>query len=394
MKFFIIIPSHNNSIHLNKILCDINKLKIQKYICLIDDGSTDDTSSKYKNKVNIFLKNKLKLGKGKSIKLGIKKIISRASNNDFFILLDGDGQHKALEFKKIINLRKKVLFIGKRSFLKMPFLEILWNFFISTYISINLKKIILDSQSGFRVFDKNLAALILKESYQDFYEFDSEMLEIASKYEYKIESFSISTIYKERKPFFSRIKRAFTIIKYFIKRNFFAKTCIYFFLLILILISFRNSYLLSRFYKTYDFKYDKNIYNSFVWLKEHSSRNEVVLAEWTQGNQIVAFVENPVIATSKVYPSESVEVSERYVDLGKFFFSKNEKEAKNIIEKYNVKYVYIRKQFDILSSCKGDGIDCSDINSLVYMLKKGKSTYKFLKQIYKNDFVYIYKTQI
>jgi len=88
------------------------------------------------------------------------------------------------------------------------------------------------------------------------------------------------------------------------------------------------------------------------WLKLHSSAEEVVLSEWTEGNFVVALADRGVVATSKVYPSEAKEVAERYKDLKKFFFAENESDAMVIINKYKVRWIYLRKKPDLGSIIK------------------------------------------
>ena len=92
-------------------------------------------------------------------------------------------------------------------------------------------------------------------------------------------------------------------------------------------------------------KYGPNFFRAMFWLEANSNHTDVVLADWELGAQIVAHIRRPVIATSKVYPSEAREVGERYIDVRtKFFKAPNEVAALKIIRKYQVKYVLFNKQ--------------------------------------------------
>ncbi len=85
------------------------------------------------------------------------------------------------------------------------------------------------------------------------------------------------------------------------------------------------------------------------WLKDNSFPQDVVLCEWTEGNLVIATANRGVVATSKVYPSEAREVARRYQDLKKFFFAENENDAMEIVNKYSVRWIYLRKKPDLAS---------------------------------------------
>jgi|GEM_PF-304277 len=102
--------------------------------------------------------------------------------------------------------------------------------------------------------------------------------------------------------------------------------------------------------------YGKEMAEVLTWLKNHSSPEDVVLSEWTEGNFIVAIADRGVVSTSKVYPSEAKEVAQRYGDLRKFFFAESENDAMKIIKKYKVRWIYLRKNPEIVSILKGEKI--------------------------------------
>ncbi|MCL4364038.1 hypothetical protein M1328_02250 [Patescibacteria group bacterium] len=103
---------------------------------------------------------------------------------------------------------------------------------------------------------------------------------------------------------------------------------------------------------SFDEKYRLDYLNAMDVIKNGSRPDDIVLTEWTEGNQIVALTGRKVIATSKVYPSESKIIAERYRDLAYFFFAKEESTAEKFLKKYHVSLLFIRKDFGYQSSCE------------------------------------------
>jgi glycosyltransferase involved in cell wall biosynthesis len=88
------------------------------------------------------------------------------------------------------------------------------------------------------------------------------------------------------------------------------------------------------------------------WLKNNSPQDAVVIADQFDGNYIVALANRRVVSSSKVYPSEANEVSSRYTDIAKFFFSQDEDQALEIAKKYGVDYVFVAYDFSYSKNCK------------------------------------------
>lgn len=101
-------------------------------------------------------------------------------------------------------------------------------------------------------------------------------------------------------------------------------------------------------------------FNAMIsWIKSNTEQNDVILSEWELGTLITGYTGRKAIATSKVYPSEALLVSERYKDLSRFFFSLDEKTALQILQKYNVSYILISNTMDFgackyINSCSRD----------------------------------------
>ena len=123
-----------------------------------------------------------------------------------------------------------------------------------------------------------------------------------------------------------------------------------------------------------------DLHTTLQWLRENSEEDAVVLTPWIYGAQVATFARRPTIATSKVYPSEVKEVAERYTDINKKFLgARNRQRALEIVNKYGVKYILIRKKRK-----KG--------KRLLHALYKGKDL-KDYKCVYESCRYLIYKVK-
>jgi len=137
-------------------------------------------------------------------------------------------------------------------------------------------------------------------------------------------------------------------------------------------------------------KYYQEYLHALLQLKKISKPGDIVLTEWSQGHQIVTVTGRKVIATSKVYPSESKEVAKRYRDLSYFFFATKESEAQKILKNYHVSFVFISKQLDYRSSCKIPKELCNKQNIMISRLLKKKPFFP-LTLVFESSNFFIYK---
>ena len=104
MTYTLIIPIYNEErtlpVLLNK-LYNLNNNNIE--IIIVDDGSNDNTQNILsKNDLFVILRNKINIGKGASIKKGVK-----SANNQNIILIDGDLEIDIDQIPRLINKYEK-----------------------------------------------------------------------------------------------------------------------------------------------------------------------------------------------------------------------------------------------------------------------------------------------
>jgi glycosyltransferase involved in cell wall biosynthesis len=200
MKNFIILPCYNEEINISNVLKDIENLRLEKNIIVIDDGSFDKTYDLVKDNFKnvILLKHKVNLGKGAALKTGCLVAIKLGAEN--IILMDSDGQHSSKFISEIIRKLENENFdivFGSRiiDIRKMPIAPYLGNkiltFITNLFFGSNLK----DSQSGFRGF-KSSAYERLDWNSVD-YSVENEIIYNAYKNKLKCGEIFIDTIYKD-----------------------------------------------------------------------------------------------------------------------------------------------------------------------------------------------------
>ena len=169
------------------------------HVLVIDDGSTDATAARAREggaEVIIHPENR---GKGESIKSGLRHWLARPEI-EFILLLDADGQHLPEEISRFFAAAAATeagLFIGTRmnDVRDMPFVRRTVNRYMSRRISRLCGQEVPDTQCGYRMVHRTLAPHLLDGASR--FEYETEMLIIASRQGFRIASVPISTIYSD-----------------------------------------------------------------------------------------------------------------------------------------------------------------------------------------------------
>ena len=117
-------------------------------------------------------------------------------------LLDSDGQHLPEEIDRFLAAvtcaTQQTFLIGNRmnNLAGMPFIRRVVNRYMSSQISRLCGQDIPDTQCGFRMVDRHLAQELL--SGGNRIEYETEVLIIASRKGYRIESVPITTVYSDQ----------------------------------------------------------------------------------------------------------------------------------------------------------------------------------------------------
>lgn len=192
-----IIPAYCEERFIGQVVRQV--LEYVKTALVIDDGSTDDTATEAEAAGAEVIRHPTNLGKGAALKTGLRYAISIQA--DFFLFLDGDGQHDPAEipaFIDAINRSNAGLVIGNRmlNLESMPFVRQWTNRFMSWQIGRICKLSIPDSQCGFRLARKELQTVLMAPSNR--FEFESESLILAARRGVRLSFVPIRTIYTDQ----------------------------------------------------------------------------------------------------------------------------------------------------------------------------------------------------
>lgn len=171
-------------------------------VLAVDDGSADATETNARAAGAEVVKHTVNQGKGAAIKTGLRTLMDRPGI-EYVLILDGDGQHAPEEIPRFLaaaNETKAHMLVGNRmsDVEKMPFVRKMTNRFMSWQISSVCGQTIPDTQCGFRMIHRELLPAMIAITTTKF-DYETEMLVVASRRGGRIEAVPISTIYGEEK---------------------------------------------------------------------------------------------------------------------------------------------------------------------------------------------------
>jgi len=211
----VIVPAYNEGIYLIETLKKIPVFV--KQIIVVDDGSTDQTyklAAEYAkiDKRILLLKNKLNKGKGYSMRKGVQY-----AKFQKIIFIDG-SQFDPSEIKKFKDVKKGTVYIGRRSFSKIPLHRKITNFFSNFAIYSATGQKVEDCLCGFRaIHKKDFEDLNLRENR---YSIELEMVYKALKKRLRLYFIPIRIEYEDVPTSIMNFKSNWQIIKFLIKANF------------------------------------------------------------------------------------------------------------------------------------------------------------------------------
>jgi glycosyltransferase involved in cell wall biosynthesis len=191
-----LIPGYFEEKHIREVA---SRAKAQlDLVLVVDDGSTDRTSDEAKAAGVEVIRHEKNAGKGAAIKTGLRALLERPGV-EFILILDGDGQHLPEEIPHFLaeaNATGAPMVVGNRmdDVRAMPFVRKCTNRYMSWTISRVIGQHVPDTQCGFRMFHRSLAADLLATESSNF-DFETEMLALAARRGFRIGAAKVSTIY-------------------------------------------------------------------------------------------------------------------------------------------------------------------------------------------------------
>jgi Glycosyltransferases involved in cell wall biogenesis len=197
LKTAAIIPAYRQEQHISDV---VRRTRRQlDHVLVVDDGSSDNTARCAREAGAEVIVHSQNRGKGEAIKTGLRHWLDRQFIH--VIILDADGQHLPEEIDRfiaaLVQAGDRSLFLGNRmnNLTGMPFVRRVVNRYMSNRISRICRQEIPDTQCGFRMLDRQLIPELLEGGTR--FDYETEMLIIASRKGYRIESVPITTVYSD-----------------------------------------------------------------------------------------------------------------------------------------------------------------------------------------------------
>jgi glycosyltransferase involved in cell wall biosynthesis len=192
-----VIPAYQEEKHVSEVA---RRARAQlQNVLVVDDGSTDATSDRARSAGVDVVVHPQNRGKGESIKTGLHYWLQRGS--EYVVLLDADGQHLPEEISRFVEAaaadNEAKIFIGSRmnDTSTMPFVRRIVNRYMSGKISRVCGQQIPDTQCGFRMLHRDIIPEVLSGASR--FEYETEMLIIASRKGHRVASVPITTVYSD-----------------------------------------------------------------------------------------------------------------------------------------------------------------------------------------------------
>jgi glycosyltransferase involved in cell wall biosynthesis len=196
-KVAAVIPAYNEEKHIGDVVRR-TRPKLDN-VLVVDDGSQDQTADRAREAGAEVIVHEQNRGKGETIKTGLRHWLDRQF--DFVIILDADGQHRPEEIERFIAValspEAPKLVLGNRmnDVSSMPLVRRMVNRWMSGRISAACGQEIPDTQCGFRLLDRQLIPELLGGAAR--FDYETEMLIVASRKGFRIASVPISTVYSD-----------------------------------------------------------------------------------------------------------------------------------------------------------------------------------------------------
>src|SRR5213596_1672982 len=211
LKAAAIIPAYREEKHIGDV---VRRTRQQlDHVLVVDDGSNDQTAQRAREDGAEVIVHNQNRGKGDAIKTGLEYWFATVNPSHrtatgldrevmWVSLLDSDGQHLPEEIDRFLAAvtcaTHPTFFIGNRmnNLAGMPFIRRVVNRYMSKRISRVCGQDIPDTQCGFRMLDRQLIPDLLSGGHR--FDYDTEVLIVASRKGYRIESVLITTVYTDQ----------------------------------------------------------------------------------------------------------------------------------------------------------------------------------------------------
>lgn len=195
MKTLIVVPAYNEAKVLQKTLKSL-KASVDADILVVDDGSADKTGEIASREGVKVVRHVINLGLGAALETGFEA--ARRGGYEVLVTFDSDGQHRAKDIQKLVEMLKTsdvVIGVRKLHMERMPALKKAGNGILNILTGFLFGVFSQDSQSGLRAF--NRVAIDSIRLRANRYEVSSEILYEAKRNGLRLAEVPVEVIYTE-----------------------------------------------------------------------------------------------------------------------------------------------------------------------------------------------------
>ncbi len=210
MSVSIILPTYCEAENIESLIRDIEELKIDSMIVVIDDSSSDGTGDIVVNLQgeygNIHLISRSeKLGLGTAITAGFRYLVKLTEVPDYVVTMDADYSHNPPDITSLVNAAKRGydLVIGSRYYrggkvvgsrIIRRFISRIANLFAALAVGTRTH----DCTSGFRCYSINYVKEVLGNLHSQTYEIQIETLRQARMNGFKVKEIPITFVNRKK----------------------------------------------------------------------------------------------------------------------------------------------------------------------------------------------------
>jgi UDP-N-acetylglucosamine---dolichyl-phosphate N-acetylglucosaminyltransferase len=196
----VIVPAKNEGGIIRQVLSRIPRQidGMDVISVVVDDGSTDRTAEIAREAGAYVLRHLTNLGVGAATRTGLTAAL--ALDAGIIVTMDADGQHDPSEIERLVRCLREGPFdvvIGSRLLAPkgMPMTRFAANLLLNAVTFVTYRKIVSDSQSGFKAFSRSAAEKL--ELHSSGYEICSEIVGEIYRKELSYKSLPVKVVYTE-----------------------------------------------------------------------------------------------------------------------------------------------------------------------------------------------------
>lgn len=213
-KIGVLIPALNAADTIAKVIEGVGKFIPVESVIVVDDGSSDKTSSIATMCGARIVKHIINRGKGAALQTGFDFALQ--SSCDAIITIDADLQHPPEYIPQFINLyssERYDIIIGSRLHNKkgMPLHRVLSNTITTFLVSARTSVKIADSQSGYRLIDRRVLEAVRLQA--KGFEAETEFIIKAAARGFRFGSVPIETVYAGEKSHMTHFSTTINFVK-------------------------------------------------------------------------------------------------------------------------------------------------------------------------------------